>query len=82
MPWEADRTPGFSSIKITRDILDPRGIFARIRYGGGTISVELMNTKDWQVAADVAAEMNAQGIMARISETAGGLIIRRDRVGW
>jgi len=81
MPWEADRTPGFSFIKITRDILDPRGIFAQIRYGGGTISVELMNTKDWQVAAEVAAEMNAQGIMATISETACGLIIRRDRLG-
>ena len=81
MPWEADRTPGFSSIKITRDILDPRGIFAQIRYGGGTISVELMNTKDWQVAAEVAAEMNAQGIMARIEETERGLIISRDRLG-
>lgn len=81
MPWEADRTPGFSSINTTREILEPRGVSAEIRYGGGTISVELMDTKDWLVAAEVAAEMNAQGIRARIEETENGLIISRDPRG-
>jgi hypothetical protein len=77
MPWEADRTPGFSSIRITGEIL-PHDVSAKIRYGRGTISVELENTKDWRVAAEVAAELNAQGIMARIEETESGLKISRD----
>lgn len=77
MPWGADRTPGFSSVRISREILDPRGIYYSIRYGFGTIEVELTNTKDQSIAEEVVADMKSQGIDAIIEETTNGLLIKR-----
>lgn len=77
MPWVADPTPSFSSIRIRREILDPQGIHYRICYGFGTIEVELTNTKGWRFAHDVAEDMRSQGIDAEVIETERGFIIRR-----
>lgn len=77
MAWEADETPGFSSVRISREILNPYGIYYNIRYGSGTIEVELTNTKESRFAHDVAEDMRSQGISTEIIETEPGFIIRR-----
>jgi hypothetical protein len=78
MPWQADSTPGFSSIRITTEILNPKGIYYGIRYRYGTIEeVELTNTKDRKIAEEVALDMKSQGIDTVIEETPTGLIIKR-----
>lgn len=77
MPWTADDTPGFSSIRIQQEILGPNGLHYSIRYGSGTIEVELTNTKEWRFAHDVAEDMRSQGIEAEVLETAKGFLIRR-----
>ncbi len=77
MPWVADPTPGFSSVGIQQEILNPYGIHYGIRYGSGTIEVELTNTKEWRFAHDVAEDMRSQGIDAEVIETARGFIIQR-----
>jgi hypothetical protein len=77
MPWIADPTPGFSSVRIQKEILDPHGIYYSIRYGFGTIEVELTNTKEWRFAHDVAEDMRSQGIDAEVIETERGFIIQR-----
>jgi hypothetical protein len=80
LPWIADPTPGFSSIRISRKILGPYGIYYSIRYGSGTIEVELTNTKEWRFAHEVAEDMRSQGIDAEVVETAKGFIIQRKAV--
>jgi hypothetical protein len=77
MPFVADETPGFSSIRISREILDPYGIYYSIRYWFGTIEVELTNTKEWRFAHDVAQDMRSQGIDTEVVETESGFIIQR-----
>jgi hypothetical protein len=76
MPWEADRTPGFSIVRIQREILDPKGIRYGFKYGSGTIEVELV-TKDRNIAEEVALDMKSQGIDTIIEETKTGLLIKR-----
>lgn len=83
MPYIADNTPSFSSVRIQREILDPFGIYYSIHYGFGTIEVELTNTKEWRFAHDVAEDMRSQGIKTRVIETKRGFIIKRDDShGW
>ena len=77
MPWVADSTPGFSSVRIQREILDPYGIHYGIRYGFGTIEIELVNTKEWRFPHDVAEDMRSQGIKTEVIETEHGFICRR-----
>jgi hypothetical protein len=77
LPFVADETPGFSSIRISREILDPYGIYYSIRYGSGTIEVELTNTKEWRFAHGVAEDMRSQGIETEVIETERGFIIQR-----
>lgn len=83
MPYIADNTPSFSSVRIQREILDPFGIYYIIRFGGGTIEVELTNTPGWGVAHEVAEDMRSQGIKTSVIETKCGFIIKRDDShGW
>jgi hypothetical protein len=77
MSWSSDNTPGFSSVRISREILDPYGIHYKIQYGFGTISVELTNTKGWRFAHDVAEDMRSQGIETEVIETKTGFVIQR-----
>lgn len=77
MPWIADPTPGFSSVRIQKEILDPWGIFYSIRYGFGTIEVELTNTKEWRFAHDVAEDMRSQGIETEVIETRHDFLIHK-----
>lgn len=78
MGWEDDRTPGFSAIRIQRDILGPSGVPYRIKYGSGTISVELMDTTNRDIAEAVMSDMVFQGIKSTITETDHGFIISRE----
>ena len=76
MPWEADRTPGFSIVRIQREILEQKGIRYGWKYGGGTIEIEILS-KDRSIAEEVAADMKAQDIETTIEETPNGLLIKR-----
>lgn len=80
MPWITDPTPGFSSIRIQREILDPYGIYYSIRYGSGTVEVELINTNERRFADEVSEDMRSQCIEAEVIETKTGFIIRRKAV--
>jgi hypothetical protein len=76
MPWVPDHTPGFSIVRIQREILGPRGIRCGFKYGSGTIEVELVS-KDRSIAEEVAADMQSQSIETVIEETLTGFIVKR-----
>lgn len=76
MSWEADHTPGFSVVRIQREILGPKGIRCGWKYGGGTIEVEMLSN-DRSTAEEVAEDMRSQGIDTVIKETKTGLLIKR-----
>jgi hypothetical protein len=76
MPWIADPTPAYNSCEIS-SLLVRLGLYYHIRYGFGTIEVELTSTNDQRYARMVAQDMKNQGIDSVISSTGkGGLLIK------